>query len=129
MSYQQVIIQGNVGKDCELSYTPQGIAIAKFSIAVTKVQGRGENKTEKTTWFNVIMWREKAENLAQYIKKGDPIMIIGEVEASAYNDKNDGKARASLELTARDIVLLAKRDSSVGQRNSQEYEEVGDIPF
>jgi single-strand DNA-binding protein len=138
MSFQQLIIVGNVGKDAELSYTPQGIAVAKFSVAVSKVTGRGENKQEKTTWFRVTIWRERAENLSQYIKKGKKLMVIGEVDASAYTNK-DGQPTASLELTANDIRFLDSRSEDGGggsgnysgnrSGNNTEYEEVGDIPF
>lgn len=136
MAFQQTIIVGNVGKDAELSYTPQGIAVAKFSVAVSKVTGRGESKQEKTTWFRVTIWRERAENLSQYIKKGSKIMVIGEVDASAYTNK-DGQPTASLELTANDVRFLGSRGDEGGGGNfsgnrggnNTEYEEVGDIPF
>lgn len=135
MTFQQVIIVGNVGRDAELKYTPQGVAVCDFSVAVNKVTGKGENRKEKTTWFKVTVWRERAETASQYIKKGMKIMVIGEVDARAYTDKN-GQAVASLDLTANDFKFLDSRDSggsySGGAANgSMEYaaEEPGDIPF
>jgi single-strand DNA-binding protein len=116
MSFQQCMIIGNVGVDAELSYTPSGIAVAKFSVAVSKVTGRGETKQEKTTWFRVTIWRERAENLSQYIKKGNQIMCIGEVDVSAYTNK-DGKPAASLELTANEVKFLGSRGESNGGRD------------
>ena len=135
MTFQQVIIVGNVGKDAELRYTPQGVAVCDFSVAVNKVSGKGESRKEKTTWFKVTVWRERAETASQYIKKGMKIMVIGEVDARAYTDKN-GQAVASLDLTANDFKFLDSRDSSGGfqggaANGSMEYaaEEPGDIPF
>lgn len=136
MTFQQVIIVGNVGKDAELRYTPQGVAVCDFSVAVNKVSGKGESRKEKTTWFKVTVWRERAETASQYIKKGMKIMVIGEVDARAYTDKN-GAAVASLDLTANDFKFLDSRgDSSgggfsgAGSNGSTEYaEEPGDIPF
>lgn len=137
--FQQVIIIGNVGRDAELSYTPQGIAVAKFSVAVEKVTGKGEQKQSKTTWFRVTIWRERAENLSQYIKKGNKIMCKGEIDVSAYTGR-DGLPSASLELTADEIKFLGGGNSDNRQSGSQnrqseslpEHEDnqfVGDIPF
>jgi single-strand DNA-binding protein len=136
MAFQQCMIIGNVGRDAELSYTPQGIAVAKFTVAVNKVTGRGETKQEKTIWFRVTMWREKAENLSQYVKKGNQIMVSGEIDVSVFTNK-DGQPAATLELTANQVQLLGNRGdggggmSAGGNRggNNTEYEEVGDIPF
>ena len=136
MTFQQVIIVGNVGRDAELKYTPQGVAVCDFSVAVNKVTGKGENRKEKTTWFKVTVWRERAETASQYIKKGMKIMVIGEVDARAYTDKN-GQAVASLDLTANDFKFLDSRGDSQGggfqgaaaNGGTEFAEEPGDIPF
>src|SRR5436853_4787013 len=108
MGFQQVMIIGNVGRDPEFRYTPQGVAVADFSVAVSKVTGKGEARKEKTTWFKVTVWRERAETVSQYVKKGMKIMVIGEVEAHAYLDKS-GQPQASLDLTASDFQFLDSR--------------------
>src|SRR6476661_8359572 len=113
MTFQQVTIVGNVGRDAEMRYTPQGVAVCDFSVAVNKVTGKGESRKEKTTWFKVTVWRERAETASQYIKKGMKIMVIGEVDARAYTDKN-GAAVASLDLTANDFKFLDSRGDSQG---------------
>ena len=136
MTWQQTIIIGNVGRDAELSYTPQGVAVAKFSVAVSKVSGKGEDRKEKTTWFRVTIWREKAENLHQYIKKGNKIMVIGEIDASAYTNK-DGQPTASLDLTANNVQFLGSRNDQggemegarAGSSGGNNVEEANDIPF
>lgn len=106
--YQQIIIIGNVGRDPELSYTPQGVAVAKFTVAVNKVTGKGDERKEKTTWFRVSAWRERAETANQYLRKGSKVMVIGEVEVNAYIDKQ-GAAQATLELTASEFKFLDTR--------------------
>ncbi len=134
--FQQVIIVGNVGRDPEMNYTPQGIAVCKFSVAVNKVTGKGENRKEKTIWFRVTVWRERAETASQYIKKGMRIMVIGEVDVSAYTDKN-GQPAASLELTANDFKFLDRRAEGEGgefqparsSSGGEAAEDVSDIPF
>lgn len=134
--FQQVIIVGNVGADAVLTYTPQGIAVTKFNVAVNKVTGKGEARKEKTTWFRVTAWRERAETAGQYIKKGMRVMIIGEVEVNAYLDKN-GQPQATLELTCNDFKFLDRREEGAGEFQSGgsrggsggNYEEPTDIPF
>ncbi len=135
--WQQMIIVGNVGRDPEMSYTPQGIAVCKFSVAVNKVTGKGEARKEKTTWFRVTVWRERAETASQYIKKGMRIMVIGEVDVSVYTDKQ-GQPAATLELTANDFKFLDRRGEGgeageyQGARDTtggQSVDDVSDIPF
>lgn len=135
--WQQCIIVGNVGRDPEFKYTPQGIAVCDFTVAVNKRTGKGENRQEKTTWFRVHVWRERAETASQYIKKGMKIMVIGEIDARAYTDKN-GQPTASLELTCFDFKFLDSRGEGQGGdyqparqggHGGEEPEEAGDIPF
>ena len=129
MSYQLTTITGNVGRDAELTYTPQGIAVAKFTVAVNRVIGKGEDRKEKVTWFRVTVWRERAETLAQYIKKGDRILVAGEISLSVYIAK-DGQAAGTLELTAHTIDLLGGSRSN-GSTTAAEAEpaEESDVPF
>jgi single-strand DNA-binding protein len=151
MSYQLITIVGNVGKDAEMRYLKDGTAVANFNVAVSKVTGRGETRQEKTTWFKVTVWRERAETAVQYIKKGMKILVTGEVDASAYTDKTSGEPRASLEITARDFQFLSSRAEMEGSSGggggegqyapqnargggrggNQQYaaQDEGDIPF
>lgn len=111
--YQQVIIIGNVGREPELRYTQSGVAVCDFSVAVSRKwtdKASGQSR-ETTTWFKVSAWRGLAETCNQYVTKGMQVMVTGEVDASAYLG-NDGTARASLEITARDIQFLGGRGES-----------------
>lgn len=132
MSYQSIVIVGNVGRDAELKYTPQGIAVLKFSVAVNKTIGKGDDKRQTTTWFNVTLWRDRGEALADYVKAGMQVLVTGEVTNSAYIGK-DGKPAASLELTANDVKLLtskAEMDRRGGNgEGASELETEEEIPF
>ena len=128
MSYQQLIVVGRVGRDSELSYTPTGVAVAKFSLASNKTTGKGEGKRQTTTWFKVTLWRERAENLSQYIKQGDLLMVVGEIDASAYLNK-DGQPTASLDLTANSVTFLTSRETRDSRQSNDDDDSVGDIPF
>jgi single-strand DNA-binding protein len=107
--YQQTLIIGNVGGDPQMRYTQSGVAVCDFSVAVTRrwTDSAGARQ-EQTTWFRVSAWRALAETCNEYVRKGMQIMVSGEIDASAYAAK-DGKPRASLELTARDVQFLGRR--------------------
>jgi len=134
--FQQTIIVGNLGKDPEMRYTPDGTAVTSFTVAVSRkwTNAQGEHG-EKTTWFKVSCWRKLAETTNQYLKKGRQVMVIGEIEASSWTDQ-EGKPRASLDLTARDVRFLGTReggssegggDMSSAPSSAPRDEE--DIPF
>lgn len=107
--YQHVTVVGNVGQAPELRYLPNGDAVCNFTVAVNKRWNAGEEQKEKTTWFRVTCWRRLAETVNQYVTKGRQVLVTGEVDASAWVG-DDGAARASLELTAREVKFLGKRE-------------------
>jgi single-strand DNA-binding protein len=106
--YQSCTIVGNLGKDVELRYTPQGKAVASFSVAVNerKLNSDTGQWDESVTWFRATCWERRAETAAEYLRKGSKVLIVGPVKASAWTDK-EGNARASLEITAREIKFLS----------------------
>lgn len=125
--YQQITIVGNCGRDPEMRYTSQGVGVCSFSVAANT--GFGENK--KTVWFRVSAWRNLAEVCSQYVSKGMLVMVTGEVEVNAYMS-NDGQPRASMDINARDVKFLSRRDDGDGQEfdERQEVPQTGtDIPF
>ncbi len=107
--YQQVVIVGNLGSDPEMRFTPSGIPVTSFSVAVNRrwTDSNGEQR-EKTTWFRVTAWRRLAELCNQYLSKGRLVLVEGEIDASAWLD-NQGNPRATLELTARKVKFLGGR--------------------
>lgn len=130
--YQQMTIVGNVGRDVTLRYTQSGVAVADFSVAVTRKFGTGEQKQEKTLWVRVTAWRNLAEIANQYVKKGQSILVVGTVEVSAYLDKG-GQPAATLELTADTFQMLGRRDEAGPGERSGDYgtppSDLSDIPF
>lgn len=130
--YQYTVIVGNVGRDPEMRYTQGGTAVCDFSVAVNRVwtDRQSNEQREKTTWFRVSAWNKLAETCNQYVKKGMRILVTGEVDASAWIGQ-DGAARAQLELTARDIKFLSRRDEDTGYSggDSGPASDLHDIPF
>ena len=126
--YQYTIIIGNVGRDPEMRYTQSGVAVADFSVAVSRrwTDRTSNEQREKTTWFRVSAWRGLAETVNQYVHKGMQVMVTGEVDASAYAGQ-DGSPRATLEITARDIQFLGRRGE--GGDEGSYPSEPEDLPF
>jgi single-strand DNA-binding protein len=112
MTFQQITLVGNVGGVDELKET-NGVFRLGFSLAVNKVTGRGETRQEKTIWFRVTLWRERAENGARMITKGSKVLVVGEVEGRAYTDKN-GQTAVSLDVTASEFKMLSSRQDGEG---------------
>ena len=129
--YQKVVIVGNLGSDPELRYTPQGVPVASFSVAVNRRWTSGDGQLqEKTTWFRVTAWRKLAEQCNQYLSKGRLVLVEGEIEASAWLDK-EGNPRATLELTARNVRFLGsgRGNGNGGSALAKAGEDEEDMPF
>lgn len=109
--YQQITLIGNLGSDPDMRYTPSGVPVASFSLAVNKSwTGQDGQRQDKTTWFRVTTWQKQAEIVSQYLQKGRRVMVVGEVEeARPYTDR-DGNMRASLEVRANIVKFLSGRN-------------------
>lgn len=129
--YQQLTLIGNLGNDVELRYTPAGVPVASFNLAVNKSWTDDNGKHDKTTWFRITVWRKLAEIAAQYLVKGKQVLIVGEIEeARAYTDR-DGNSRASLEVTAQTIKFLGGNNGNgnSSQPAQQSDDDGSSIPF
>ena len=111
--YQQIMIVGNLGRDPEMRYTASGVPVTSFSVAVSRRwTGQDGQRQEKTTWFRVSAWRQLAEICGQYLTKGQKVLVIGEIDEPNVWTDQQGNARASLEITARDVRFLSSRDEA-----------------
>lgn len=102
---------GNIGKDAESRFLPNGDPVVSFSVGVKS--GYGEKAT--TTWARCAMFGKRAESVSQYLTKGQLVGISGEVTLREWNDK-EGQKRNSLEVRVNDLTLLGKKD---GQQSAQ----------
>jgi len=122
--YAKTVIVGNLGDDPKVKYTPDGRSLAEFDVAVSR---KGKDGEEHTTWYRVTAWAALGETCAKYLAKGRQVLAEGEVSASAWIGQ-DGKAKAKLELTARDIRFLGGKERAE-QMALGGGEEGGDLPF
>ena len=125
--YQNTIIVGNLGRDPEMRYTPSGVPVTSFSVAVNRRwTGQDGQQQEKTTWFRVTAWRKLAELCNEYLSKGQRVLVEGIVDASAWTGQ-DGQPRATLELTARNVRFLGGPAAS-GDYGDSTFHEGAEVP-
>jgi single-strand DNA-binding protein len=106
MSFNKIILVGNLGRDPELRYTPQGTPVCSFSMATNeRRKDKSGEMQDLTTWFKVTLWNRQAETAAQYLQKGRPVYIEGRLRVEEYTDR-DGKQRHSLEVNATDMQFI-----------------------
>jgi single-strand DNA-binding protein len=110
-SFSKVMIIGNLGRDPEMRYTPNGRPVTEFSVAVnqsTKNQQTGE-WVEATDWFRVTVWGDRAERTAEQLRKGNRVFVEGRFRTREY-EARDGQKRVSLEITADSVVSLDRNE-------------------
>jgi single-strand DNA-binding protein len=135
--YHTIILVGNLGRDPELRYTPQGTPVTNFSVATNEswTDQTGQQQ-QRTTWFRVTAWRRLAETCAQYLTKGRQVLVEGRMNPDPQTGGpriwtgNDGIARASYEVTALTVKFLGGREAVEGMEEEIPFEEeADDIPF
>jgi len=116
MTYQQIIVVGNLGRDPEMRYTPAGKAVTNFSVADgRKWTDRDGVEHDETLWFRVSVWDKQAEACNQYLKKGSMVLVEGRITGDPETGgpkiypRNDGFAGASFEISATTVRFLLRR--------------------
>ena len=135
-SVNKVILMGNLGRDPEVRYMPNGEAVANFSIATTENwKDKSGNAQSKTEWHNIVMYRRLAEIAGEYLKKGRPVYIEGRLQTREW--EKDGVKRYSTEIIGDSMQLLGGKDSSDDSAKQQQQNAPAtqppaddtDIPF
>lgn len=110
-SVNKVILVGHLGKDPEISYTPAGLAVTKFSLATSETRKKDGQKEEKTEWHNIIVFDKLAEICGQYLTKGKLVYISGRIQTRSWDDKKDGTKKYMTEILANEMQMLGSKDS------------------
>lgn len=114
-SVNKVILVGNLGRDPEVRYMPNGDAVCNFSIATTDSwKDKNGEKQERTEWHNIVMYRRLAEIAGEYLKKGAPVYLEGKLQTRKWQDK-DGNDRYTTEIIADQMQMLGSRGDGGGQ--------------
>ncbi len=106
-NFNKVILAGNLTRDPELRYTPKGTAIARLGLAINRTwkSETGENK-EEVTFVDVDAWGRQAEVIAQYLKKGRPILMEGRLKLDQWEDKNTHQKQSKLRVVLESFQFM-----------------------
>ncbi len=114
VSFNRAVLAGNLTRDPELRFTQEGVPVASFSIAVNRVR----SKSEAVDFFNVSCWRELAETVANYKKKGDPILVEGRLKYRTWQAP-DGTKRSAVDVVADRVQFLSRGQGPQAEKNPQ----------
>lgn len=103
----RVILIGNLTRDPELRYTPEGVPVATFTLAVNRLPSSHQEKERKTDFIPVVTWRKQAERCCEYLTKGSQVAVDGRLQVRSYEDR-DGIRRTVAEVIAWRVEFLQR---------------------
>ncbi|MCB8985097.1 MAG: single-stranded DNA-binding protein [Ardenticatenaceae bacterium] len=137
--FQKITIVGNLGRDPEMRYMPDGTAVTSLNVATSRKYTNREGQTvEETTWFKVSTWNKVAENCNQYLSKGRRVLVEGTLTPDPMTGgpriwtRQDGTCGASFEIRATEVRFLGGSNDGNGNGHNvapSPVEEDSDIPF
>ena len=121
-SFNKVILIGNMTADPELKQTTSGTSVCSFSIAVNRRFAKAEQGQQNVDFINIVTWRQSAEFVCRYFKKGNPILVCGQLQTRSWTD-NQGQKRYATEVVADEVsfVASAAQTGSNGAQGSAPY--------
>jgi single-strand DNA-binding protein len=118
----KVILTGRLTKDVELKYTPSGVAVGTFSLAVNR-PFKNEKGESETDFINCVVWRKQAETMANHLKKGSLIGVDGRLQTRSY-ENNEGKRIFVMELIVENFTFLESKNTKP-ENPPQQYNRYG----
>ena len=134
-SFNKVILLGNLTRDPEVRYTPNGIAVASFAIAVNRKYKQGDEVKDEVSYIDIVVFGKQAESCGQYIGKGDSVLIDGRLQQRRW-ETEEGQKRNKIEVVAQSVNFMPKRSGAAKSGESQPEQhppeapvDEGEIPF
>lgn len=125
----KVILVGNLGKDPEVKYMPNGNAVANFTVATSESwKDQQGQQQERTEWHNIVMYRRLAEVAGEYLKKGSKVYLEGKLQTSKWQDQQTGENRYKTEINASEMQMLDSRQGGGQQGGCQQNSPQGQAP-
>jgi single-strand DNA-binding protein len=117
MSLCKITMIGNLGRDPEMRYTPDGRPVTTFSVAVNRnTKNQAGEWLEETEWFRITVWGNQAERMAENLRKGSRVYVEGRFRTREWEGQ-DGQKRTALEVTADNVINLERRSREEGEGN------------
>jgi single-strand DNA-binding protein len=114
----KVILAGRITADPELKQTPSGVSVCSFSIAVNRKAGK--DKEQQADFFNCKAWRNTAEFVSKYFKKGSSICIVGNLQQNTWTDQN-GQKRYGMDVVVDEALFVDSKNDAPGSNANGEY--------
>lgn len=119
-AFNKAILMGNLTKDPELRYTPQGTPVVNITIAINRKYKSGEEMKEDVAFIPVVLWNKTAEVVNQYCKKGSPLMVEGRIQTRSW--EKDGQKHFKTEVVGEHIQFLGgKKEDKPEQTTGEEW--------
>ena len=116
-SFNKVILIGNMTADPELKQTAGGVSVCSFSIAVNRRFAKADQGQQNVDFINIVTWRQQAEFVSRYFKKGNPILICGQLQTRSWSD-NQGQKRYTTEVIADEVSFVASAAQTAAQSSA-----------
>lgn len=125
---QIVLLIGNLGDDPELRYVGEGVPLATFQLAVNRWTPPDSQEERPPLWFRISTWRKIALAVAENLKKGRSVLVVGEIDEPFAYTTHDNEARATMQVTARSVRFLGKPDGTAPSAD-EINQALSDVPF
>jgi single-strand DNA-binding protein len=130
-NYNKVILMGNLTRDPELRYTPNGTAVSTLSIAVNR-RPKPDTQEKEVDFFDIVVFGKQAENCSEYLRKGSPVLVDGRLQQRRW-ETDEGQKGSTVEVVAFSVQFLGSPKGndpapSTGTDNGPEFDD-SDIPF
>ncbi|MBI5749918.1 MAG: single-stranded DNA-binding protein [Nitrospinae bacterium] len=134
-SLNKVFLMGNLTRDPELRYTPNGSAVASFGLAVNRKYKQGDAVKDETCFVDITVWGKQAENCAEYLSKGRGVLIEGRLSYRSW-ETDEGQKRSKLDVVANNVQFLQRAGEKAAAQSSGVEEAIpekesveDDVPF
>jgi single-strand DNA-binding protein len=127
VSFNKVILLGNLTRDPEVRYTPNGTAVANFAIAVNRRYKQGDETKDEVSYIDIVVFGKTAENCGQYLNKGDAILVDGRLQQRRW-ETEDGQKRSKVEVVAQTVNFMPKRSGQAPRTGDSQAEPMPEPP-
>jgi len=120
-SLNKVLLMGNLTRDPELRYTPQGTAVVNLRMAVNRrYKNKNQELKDEVCFVTAVVWNKMAETCNQYLHKGSPVYVEGRLQSRSWDDQATGKTRSVIEVRAERVQFLGQAPKGAAENNVEE---------
>lgn len=118
---------GNITRDPELKYLPNGTAVCSFTVASNRTYKQQDEKKEEVTFMRIVVWGKRAESCGEYLHKGSSVFVEGRIQNRSWEDA-DGQKKYATDIVANNVQFLGGKKGNISQEDQGEAKEDVDVP-